>query len=71
MMLSDGNPLSGAEAKPSAWALASVANMPGDSINAAPKASAPVAREESLRLPADVCAMICPVAMRITLMLLG
>ena len=41
----------------------------GDSINAAPKASAPVARSDSLRLPANVFAMICPNAMRIMLML--
>ena len=40
IILSDGNPLCGADAKPSIWALAPVANMAGDSINAAPKASA-------------------------------
>jgi hypothetical protein len=40
--------------------------MAGDSIRAAPNTSAPVARNVSLRLPANVFVMICPNAMRIT-----
>jgi hypothetical protein len=44
--------------------------MTGAINNAPARTSALVTRGDGLRLPANVCVMICPDAMRITLMLL-